>query len=215
MSATNAGDARTDTMTKAEFVSAVRTDGVRVLTHEDEEDIELTTEGEGRGTRYFVDGEKAQKAAVESVFETYVDEQGAPVEDLTDDEDEDEGLTYAEAEDRAMELIQADMPTQEDGEILSLVTGEYMGYITGSHVKASPAPITTVQEYRWLVADATDDEIEPDEVPIAPTQLQHTFEKAGQHDEETLNELSRMNRARWEAGEYDHLRSEDDDESDD
>lgn len=188
MSATNnADEGGSARMTETQFVDAVRAEGVVVVTHADEDDIELTTKGEGRQTRYFVDGEKAKKSAVVSVYETYVREQGAPVEDLAGGE------------------AGAD-------EIQCEYCGALVGYLTGSHMQSHDAGPQTVEEYRQEVASRRG--VSPDEVPLAPDALAEAFEAAGQHDEETLEELSRMNKARWEAGEYDHLRADEDGDED-
>lgn len=94
----------------------------------------------------------------------------------------------------------------EHGTIVCRHCGDELGYLTGSHMKSHDEGPQTVAQYRQTVAARND--MEADEVPLAPDALGEVFEDAGDHDEETLDELSELNEARWEAGEYDHLRGE-------
>jgi len=98
-----------------------------------------------------------------------------------------------------------------------------MGYITGSHVGALPADgLSTVDDYRDAVYQALERTGEPegvlespDDVPIMTDDMMETFTEAGnqiKHDEETRERLSNQVEARWEDGEYDHLRDEDDEQ---
>jgi hypothetical protein len=103
----------------------------------------------------------------------------------------------------ADEVEAADQP--DHGTIVCRVCGDELGYLTGSHMQthADNQP-QTVGQYREAVAARND--ADPEDVPLAPDALAEVFESAGDHDEETLDELSELNEARWEAGEYDHLR---------
>lgn len=118
----------------------------------------------------------------------------------------------------------------DDGEekVVSLAhpDGRPMGYITGSHVGSLPwDDLSSVDDYRHAVFQAlegTDDPLGvlpgPGDVPIAPDELMETCYEAGQKirdDEETREKLSNQVSARWEDGEYDHLRDDGDDDSDD
>jgi len=111
-----------------------------------------------------------------------------------------------------------------DGEpkVVSLAHPEarLMGYITGSHVGALPADgLSTVDDYRNAVYQALERTDEPagvlespDGVPIMTDDMMETFTEAGnqiKHDEETRERLSKQVEARWEDGEYDHLRGDD------
>lgn len=197
-----------DIETKADAESQIKEgDGVMA------DGTRVHTEGEGRGTRYFVGGDNVPKAdAVAAVVEADgVTEVGA------DDDNDDE----VEARDRdgavrfARETFAGNdysFGADEGDAVLSLVTGEEMGYITGSHVKASPAPVDTVDGYRALVVEAIDVVDDEDEVPIAPDALMEEFRSYGGLSDETRDELAEINRARWEAGEYDHLRKDDGDD---
>lgn len=99
----------------------------------------------------------------------------------------------------------------EHGTIACEHCGAELGYLTGSHMQSHDGGPQTVAEYRQTVA--ADRGVEPSEVPLAPDELSEVFEAAGDHDEETLDELSELNEARWEAGEYDHLRGGDEAEA--
>lgn len=94
----------------------------------------------------------------------------------------------------------------EHGTIVCEHCGAELGYLTGSHMGSHDDGPQTVAEYRQTVAAGRG--VDPSEVPLAPDELSEVFEAAGQHDEETLEELSELNEARWEAGEYDHLRGD-------
>lgn len=101
----------------------------------------------------------------------------------------------------------------EHGEIQCRYCGAFVGYLTGSHMKSHDEGPQTVDEYRQFVAEK--DDIDPSDVPLAPDELNNVFHQAGDLDEETRKKLSEMNKQRWESGEYDHLRKEDEDEEDD
>lgn len=108
-----------------------------------------------------------------------------------------------------------------DQKVVSLAHPEakLMGYITGSHVKSLPAEnLTSVDDYRAAVVHAIGEESgigDTDNVPIATDDMMETFKEAGNSlDEETREKLSSQVEARWEEGSYDHLRKEDDGESD-
>lgn len=138
--------------------------------------------GEGRQRRYFLGGENVAKGDVVEAV-------------LGADEVEDAG---ADEE-------------PEHGSIECRYCGAAVGYLTGSHMKShDEGGPQSVDAYRALVAEQ--EGVEPSEVPIAPDELGSLFEEAGQHDEETRERLAEMNKERWEAGEYDHLRQEDDEE---
>lgn len=105
----------------------------------------------------------------------------------------------------------------EDGEakVVSLAhpDARLMGYITGSHVKALPNGMESVDDYRRTVAatlrglpDGYD--IEPGDVPIAPDALMERFEEWGQQTTESGFDFAHFNKQRWEDGHYDHLRAE-------
>lgn len=83
----------------------------------------------------------------------------------------------------------------EYGGIRCRTCGKVVGYLTGSHMGTHEdienAP-TTVAEYREMVAEA--DGIDPEDVPLST--------------DEMMDAIAERNRARWEAGEYDHLRKE-------
>lgn len=117
----------------------------------------------------------------------------------------------------------------EDGEtkVVSLAhpDARLMGYITGSHVQSLPAEgMTTVDDYRNAVyqalgADLSDtdgadpivDFDSPADVPIMTEDMKDILRESGNSlDEETRDKLSRQVKARWEDGEYDHLRGGDD-----
>jgi len=123
--------------------------------------------------------------------------------------------------------------TEDDGEtkVVSLAHPEArpVGYITGSHVGTLPAEsVSTVDDYRNLVyqalsADAGEnkhplaDLDSPDDVPIMTDDMMETFKESGdkiKNDEETRERLSNQVAARWEDGEYDHLRTSDPDGDD-
>jgi hypothetical protein len=106
-----------------------------------------------------------------------------------------------------------------DQKVVSLAhpDAELMGYITGSHVKALPADgLTSVDDYRAAVVEAVGGEAgitKPGSVPIATDDMMETFEQAGNKlDKEDREKLSRQVEARWEDGEYDHLRKDDEDD---
>jgi len=180
MSANNTRTVSIDT--KEQFIAQVRETGVVV----DGGDSVLRTEGEGRATRYFVGGDKVQKAEIEAEYEA-VSGDGGEIE------------VHVPAED--------DEP--EHGTIRCEVCGREVGYLTGSHMKThEDGRPTTVAAYREAVA--ADKGVDTDEVPLAPDELTEVFERSGEHDEETLDELAEINRRRWEDGEYDHLRADDD-----
>lgn len=112
-----------------------------------------------------------------------------------------------------------------DAKVVSLASPDarLMGYITGSHVKALPNGLESVDDYRRavyqaLVGDAAtpDDELVslelPSDVPIATSDMMETFEEAGRslaEDEDLADRMSGLTKARWEDGEYDHLKNED------
>lgn len=183
------------------------------------------TEGEGRGRRYFLGGENvAKKEVVTHVLNAAnvvpADEWEEPEEveeEEADDEEEDRPLTREEALDVVRTNFEENdgftVETEDGEKMFSLVAGRPIGYITGSHVKATNAPVDTVADYRALVAEALG--VEADEVPIATDEMNDKFRSAGEHSEETLKMLSEMNKARWESGAYDHLRKADDEDEDD
>lgn len=111
-----------------------------------------------------------------------------------------------------------------DEKVVSLAhpEGRLMGYITGSHVKSLPGEgLESVDDYRAAVYqaitsgssydDSSGEGLErPDDVPIAPDAMMEVFEESGGDvDEETREKLSRQVERRWEDGEYDHLRKDD------
>jgi hypothetical protein len=167
-----------------EFVAQVRTTGVVVAGG----DAVLRTEGEGRQTRYFVGDEQVRKAEVVEEFRAR-------------QSDDDPSVTVH---------VPADAE-HEHGDVVCRVCGKALGYLTGSHMKTHDEGPTTIDGYRAMVAEA--DGVEPSEVPLCTDDLFATFEAAGNIDEETRRQLSEHNKARWEAGEYDHLRASEDDES--
>lgn len=114
-----------------------------------------------------------------------------------------------------------------DNKVVSLAHPEarLMGYITGSHVGALPAEaLETVDDYRRavfeaLVAGDHETELElgsPDEVPIAPEETMEKFREAGGDvDEDTREKISQQVQQRWEDGDYDHLRNDEEDDGQD
>jgi len=104
-----------------------------------------------------------------------------------------------------------------DTKVVSLAhpEGRLMGYITGSHVGALPADsIETVDDYRRAVHDALDlpEDTSPDDVPICDSDMMETFQEAGSSiSDERREEIAQQVEARWEDGEYDHLRQDDED----
>jgi len=139
------------------------------------------TEGEGRQTRYFLGGDNARKGeAVEAVL-------------------------------GADEVVDADAGSDDEpehGTIECEACGRRLGYLTGSHMKShDDGQPQSVAAYRSAVAARKG--VDEGDVPLAPDELTDVFRDAGDHDEETLQELSALNKARWDAGEYDHLRKED------
>ena len=165
---------------KNDFIAQVKETGVVVAGG----DKVLHTEGEGRATRYFVGGEQVKKADIEAEFEAQ----------QSDDDP----------------AVEVHVPTQaehEHGEIECEYCGRSLGYLTGSHMASHDGGPQTVDAYRHMVAERRD--IEPEDVPLAPEELSEAFESWGNSlDEEVRQKLSDINKARWEAGEYDHLRKE-------
>lgn len=130
----------------------------------------------------------------------------------------DEQVKKAEVEDLYAEQDEVEVPVEREfdhGDIACRVCGNVVGYLTGSHMKThDEGEPRSVAEYRAHVADK--DGVEPSEVPLAPEELTEVFHASGDLSDETRRQLSETNKARWEAGEYDHLRKEDaDDGSDD
>lgn len=213
--------------TTAAAAEAIKTTGVMA------DGQHAHTRGEGRQTRYYLDDDNVTKGeVVEAVMSasdvaapgvTDEDEEAEEADEADEDEeaDEAESRTHDEAVAFAREVWidnEATFVTEDDDgneKVVSLVTGAAMGYVTGSHIKASPAPITTVDEYRALVVEAIDEVESADEVAIAPGEMMAKFESYGQHDQETRDKLSEMNKARWESGAYDHLRKDDEEEQED
>lgn len=141
------------------------------------------TEGEGRQTRYFsrpADGGEKEAVSKGEAMDAY-DEHGPENVMLPDDPDE----------------------------VECRVCGESLGYITHSHLDAHDEGPTTVAEYREFVADA--DGIDPEDVPLASDDMYDRFASGGHsNDEETREKIAEKVRAKWESGEYDHLRGEGD-----
>lgn len=115
----------------------------------------------------------------------------------------------------------------DDGEqeVVSLAhpDAKLVGYVTGSHVKALPTDeLSSVDGYRQAVFQAlegTDDPEgaleHPDDVPVATADMMEQFREYGNSlDEETRERLSSQVKARWEDGEYDHLRTSEDEGDD-
>ena len=207
--------------------NTTQTGGIEVETTADAEEavknigvvadgVPAYTEGEGRQTRYFLgDANVAKGEVVGAVAEA---DEVVPMGNDEDDNSEDDEVE-SRTRDEALAFVQETVEEHDgcvvtDDMVVSLVTGDEMGYITGSHVKASPAPVETVDEYRQLVVQAMDGEMATDEVPIAPDGLMEKFKSYGDHDEDTIEQLSEQNKARWEDGEYDHLRKDDDEDED-
>ena len=195
--------------------------------------VRFWTEGEGRQTRYFHDGgdggkEKVKKGGVEAAAEAAINS-GAAIADADEadaDGEADPKAAVARAADRgdtvnrslAVSAIEAHHRDgggffAEDGgeeKVVSMVDFRPMGYITGSHVEASPAPVDGVGGYKIVVAEALD--IDPDEVPTATEGMREKFASGGHElDEEQKAALSEKIQNRWDEGEYDHLRGPDGD----
>lgn len=121
-----------------------------------------------------------------------------------------DNVAKSEVVEAVLEADEVEQPGDEPehGSIQCRYCGDVLGYLTGSHMEShdDEGP-QSVDEYRAFVA--AEEDVEPEEVPIAPDELDSLFEEAGQHDEETRQELSELNQERWEQGEYDHLRGDD------
>lgn len=163
-------------------------------------------------------------------------------EEAPEPDDEDDDVPDMTAEEAAETIRQnydehGLFAEDEDGEqkVVSLAhpDARLMGYITGSHVGSLPVEgMDSVDDYREAVFHAlgadladTDDDAEPivafgspDDVPIATDDMMAKFEASGQRvaeDEDLKEKLSEQVKNRWEDGEYDHLRKEDEEPEDD
>jgi hypothetical protein len=164
---------------KNDFIAQVKATGVIVAGGSEL----LHTEGEGRSTRYFVGDEKVTKAEVVEEFEARMEGDNTTV------------------------VCRVPTEGHEHGDVQCRYCGKVLGYLTGSHMNThgDNGP-RTVDEYRAFVAKK--DGIEPSEVPLCTDDMMNVFVASGDHDDEMRARLSEGNKARWEAGEYDHLRKE-------
>lgn len=183
-----------------------------------------------------------KKTDLGDVYDKYVDGFGhagiafqeEAAEEAAEEDDEPEPMDDDELVENIQELYGATgfFAEDEDGEqkVVSLATreGRLMGYITGSHVGSTPTSLESVDDYRHavfqsLTGDAATEEDQladlegPDEVPIATDGMMEKFKESGQSvqdDEELKEKLSEDVKRRWEDGQYDHLRKDDEDDED-
>lgn len=111
----------TNIETVAQYFDAVRTAGVWI------DNQHITSEGEGRSTRYFVDGEKASKSDARDAFDA--------------------------ARESGVAILVGD---EANRQIRCLACGGSVGYLTGSHMKSHEDGLPqSIAEYRAEYGDDT------------------------------------------------------------